>query len=256
MKLIDRFADTGSFLFRWRSYVPLLLLPALVASFSGPRYRVDSAAALLAWEAACLAVALIGLAVRVVTVGTAPRGTSGRNTRAQKAEVLNTTGLYSILRHPLYVGNALIALGVAALSRTWYLPLIVALAALLYYERIAACEERYLEGKFGDEFRRWADRVPAMIPTFRGYRPPALPFNWRVVLGREFYAFSIITTLFSVLHLVDRYAVTGRVALDPESTVLFLLGLGAFVVLRALKKSGRLRRAETGASRRADLPVA
>lgn len=256
MRLSDRFSDTGSFLFRWRSYVPLLLVPLFVASFAGPRLQLRSAAAVLAWEAVCLIVALTGFAVRVVTVGTVPRGTSGRNTRAQKADVLNTTGVYSVLRHPLYVGNALIGLGVAGLSRTWYLPLIVALAALLYYERIAACEERYLENKFGDDFRRWADRVPAMIPAFGHYCPPALGFNWRVVLGREFYAFSIITTLFSVLHVVDRYAATGHLALDAESSGLFLLGLIVFLVLRALKKSGRLRRAGTGGARSLDVPVA
>jgi protein-S-isoprenylcysteine O-methyltransferase Ste14 len=255
MKLIDRLTDTGSFLFRWRSYVPLLLLPVFVASFSGRRYAVDSAAVRLAWEAVCFLVAMAGLAIRVFTVGTAARGTSGRNTRAQKAEVLNTTGLYSILRHPLYVGNALIALGVSGLSRTWFLPVIVALAALVYYERIAACEERYLEAKFGDEFRRWADRVPAMIPAFSKYRAPALRFSWRVALGREFYALCLITTLFSVIRVVDRYSVTGYLALDAESTVLFLVGVAVFAILRVLKKRGRLRPTAPGTTRGAGLPV-
>src|SRR5262245_19709566 len=103
MKLSDRLSDTGSFLFRWRSYLPLA--PLFAASYAGPRIDPGSAATRVAWDAVCLAVALIGLAVRVVTVGTAARGTSGRNTRAQKADVLNTTGIYSIVRHPLYVGN-------------------------------------------------------------------------------------------------------------------------------------------------------
>ena len=33
------------------------------------------------------------------------KNTSGRNTHDQVADSLNTSGIYSIVRHPLYVGN-------------------------------------------------------------------------------------------------------------------------------------------------------
>lgn len=45
------------------------------------------------WDAFSVALAFLGFALRVVTVGHVPAGTSGRNTRAQKADALNRTGM-------------------------------------------------------------------------------------------------------------------------------------------------------------------
>ena len=174
MKLVEQLGQSGDLLFRWRSWLPLLLLPLFVASFQGLAYPLGSHRLDLLWEISCFAVSVLGLAVRVVTVGTSPRGTSGRNTRAQKAAVLNTTGPYSVVRHPLYLANYLIALGMSLFSRTWFLPVIVSLATILYYERIAAREEGFLELRFGDAFRRWAARVPA-ARTSRGTSGASTP---------------------------------------------------------------------------------
>lgn len=71
----------GNFLFRWRSYLPLLLFPALVAA--GPEsVRIEQALGntlSAIWTGICIAVALLGVAIRVAVVGVVPAGTSGRN---------------------------------------------------------------------------------------------------------------------------------------------------------------------------------
>ena len=50
-------------------------------------------------------ISFLGEAIRIFTVAYTPAGTSGRNTKQQLADTLNTTGIYSLLRHPLYLGN-------------------------------------------------------------------------------------------------------------------------------------------------------
>lgn len=240
MRLLDHFTRSGELLFRGRSYLPLLLVPLFVASFVGARYPFNSHALDLAWEIGCFLVSLTGFAIRLFTVGTAPHGTSGRNTREQKAEVLNTAGAYSVVRHPLYLGNYLIALGLSCFSRTWSLPIIVSLATLLYYERIAAREEEFLDEKFGEEFRSWAARVPAIVPNFRNPQPPALPFSWRKALGREFYGISFLGASFFVLDVIQEFAVTGRIAFDPLWTLLGVFSAVFFVTMRTLKKRTHL----------------
>jgi protein-S-isoprenylcysteine O-methyltransferase Ste14 len=239
MKLVEQMGETGDFLFRWRGWLPLLLLPLFLASYSSLVGPLGARELDRWWELTCFAVAVLGLALRVYTVGTAPRGTSGRNTRAQKATVLNTTGPYSVVRHPLYLANYLIGLGMSLYTRTWFLPIIVSLATILYYERIAAREEAFLESRFGDAFRQWAARVPAAIPRLSGWQPAALPFSWERALGREFYAIGEVSVAFFVLDVLEDWTVHRHLALDPVWTTVGALGAVFFVVMRARKKRRR-----------------
>jgi protein-S-isoprenylcysteine O-methyltransferase Ste14 len=236
MKLVDHLSTTGDVLFRWRSWLPLLLLPLFLASLSGFAYPLRSHRLDLMWELACFGVMALGLVLRVYTIGTAPRGTSGRNTREQKAAVLNTTGPYSVVRHPLYVANYLIALGMSLFSRTWFLPVIVSLAAMLYYERIAAREEQFLESRFGAAFCEWAARVPAAVPRLSGWHPPALPFSLGRALDREFYAIAEVAVSFFVLDILEDWIVRGELTLDPVWTFVATAGALFFVVMWLRKK--------------------
>jgi protein-S-isoprenylcysteine O-methyltransferase Ste14 len=236
MRLVEHWTTTGDALFRRRSWIPLLLLPLFLASFLGQRYRFESHTAGLIWEIGCFAVSLVGIGLRIYTTGTSPRGTSGRNTREQKATALNTTGPYSIVRHPLYVANYLIGLGLSLFSRTWFLPVIVSLATVLYYERIAAREEEFLDGRFGPAFRRWAAAVPAAVPSFKRWCPPAHAFDWRRALGREFYAISEVAVAFFFLDIMEDYAAHGHVEIDPVWTTVAVLGVLLFAVMWTRKK--------------------
>jgi protein-S-isoprenylcysteine O-methyltransferase Ste14 len=243
--ILQQIVRSGDVLFRWRSYLPLLLLPVLAAGLAEARYPLGSHALDLAWEIGSVLIAALGVAIRVYTVGTAPRGTSGRNTRAQKAATLNTTGPYSIVRHPLYVANAIIAFGLSLFCRAWFVPVIVVLATLLYYERIAAREEEFLESKFGDAFRAWAAVVPAAIPSFSRFAPAPLPFSWRTALVREHYAVVMLLTVAFLMDLAGDYAATGTLVFDPVWTTLFGLGALFFALMRVLKKRTNLFRMTT-----------
>jgi protein-S-isoprenylcysteine O-methyltransferase Ste14 len=236
MKLADHFSHSGRTLFRWRSYLPLVLLPLVAFSLRDAGYPFGSHAWDQVRELGCLLLSLAGLAVRIYTIGTAPEGTSERSTVDPRASELNRTGIYSVVRHPLYIGNTLVALGLALVPGPWYLAVIVLLASLLYHERIAAHEEAFLETKFGDLFRDWADRVPAMIPDFRHVQRSSNPFRWRSVLGREFHGLFVIGAGFFVLDLLHDRAVTGTWQPDPVWTWLCLATGLMFVVLTALKR--------------------
>ncbi|HIE04921.1 MAG TPA: hypothetical protein EYP61_09200 [Candidatus Latescibacteria bacterium] len=236
MKLQEHFSRAGEFLFRWRGHLPLLLLPLVLLSLRDFGYPGGSQGLYRVWEFICFGVSMMGVALRVWVSGTVPEGTSGRNRRGQRADSLNTSGAYSVLRHPLYLGNALIALGVALFTRTWYLPVIVLLSCLLFYERIAFREEEFLEGKFGKEFRSWADRTPAVLPNLKAYRSPSLPFSWRSALRKEFYAISEVVFVFSVLDLLARSSAEGRVRTDPLWGALGSAAVVFYISLRFLKK--------------------
>jgi len=103
MALREDFERQGNWLFRWRSYLPLLIIPlffvALISLANG--IQDNSASDHEFWEAFCFVLSLLGFAMRCLTVAYVPAGTSSRNTKEQIANALNTTGIYSIVRHPL-----------------------------------------------------------------------------------------------------------------------------------------------------------
>lgn len=237
MRLLDHFPRSGDVLFRWRSHLPLLLLPLFVLGVLDAGLPAVLPPGLRAWQVCSVALALAGLGVRVAAIGAAPPGTSERSTTSPRASQLRTSGLYSIVRHPLYIGNTLTAVGLACFTGAWYLPVIVLLAGVLYHERICAREEVYLEERFGSVFRDWANRVPAMVPRLANYTPSTTPFVWRRVFGREFHGLMVIGAVVFVLDLARVAAATGHVGFDPVWTTFFLCTLAVFVVCSALKKA-------------------
>ncbi len=242
MQISEHFGDVSLFFFRRRGYLFLLLLPAILLSFIGFRLPFGSPALGDFWEIGCFLVSLLGLCLRVFTLGTVPRGTSGRTTKKPRADVLNSKGMYSIVRHPLYLGNYLMFLGISLFPRTWFLPIIVSLAFVLHYERVIFGEEKYLESKFGDEFRAWAAEVPIIFPRFRNYQPPNLPFSWRAVLRRESYGLLVITGSFFCLDILGDIIVSGQITFDPLWTPLFIMSFIFFLIMQILKKKTNLLR--------------
>jgi len=188
------------------------------------------------WEGFCLFVSLCGLAIRVLTVGYTPRGTSGRNTRGQVASVLNTTGVYSLVRHPLYLGNFLMWFGVSLFPRLWWFSALCTLLFWVYYERIMFAEEAFLREKFGESYVSWASRTAAFVPSFRnGYVKPSGRFSSKKVLRKEYNGLlAVVMCLFS-LEIVGDYLTGSPVRIDAMWVVILGLTIAAWVILRLLK---------------------
>jgi hypothetical protein len=130
-----------------------------------------------------------GQKLRILTGGFVPAETSGRNSAGQVARDLNTTGLYSLVRNPLYLGNSLMYLGLGLCTQSLVLALVMALVLVIYYERIIAAEEAFLAWSFGDRYLEWAARTPAFLPRLTGWIAPSMPFSLRTVIRREHASF-------------------------------------------------------------------
>lgn len=239
MPLQEEFERSGSWLFRWRSYLPLALVGVLFVAMGEYKYPGNSEVLDGLWEGFCLLVSFFGLGVRIFTVGHTPKATSGRNTKEQVADTLNITGVYSLVRHPLYLGNFFMFLGVMLFVHMWWLTLIYILAFWLYYERIMFAEEAFLRNKFGDEFLTWAQNTPAFIPRFRDYKKPDLIFSWRKMLRKEYNGFFGVIAAMFILETYGEIILKGNLELDPLWAILLSLGFIAWVTLRILKKKTR-----------------
>ena len=96
MALINEIEKQGNFLFKYRGQFPIVLfilaIPFIFFTDSILLHEENN------FTLAAIVLSSIGFVIRAYTIGTTPRGTSGRNTKEQVAEVLNSTGIYSVVR--------------------------------------------------------------------------------------------------------------------------------------------------------------
>lgn len=206
---------------------------------SGP---FADATANYAWFWLSLGVAAAGALVRVITSGFAALGTSGRAKVAAEAAELNTTGPYSLVRNPLYVGRILNFTGIAMLTGSWVYGAIVFLLAVLVYERVSIYEEEYLREKFGPAHAAWAKDVPALLPRLHGWVKPKYPFWWRRMLWREQNKLFLLVTAVVLYYLARIDFEFGAI---PEGHLPWFYAYGVLVVIRfiigGLKMTGFFR---------------
>lgn len=244
MLLREELERSGTWLFRWRSFLPLLVLLPIVAAFRDFEYPFRSHRMDLIWEIVCLTISLLGLSIRICTIGFVPKGTSGRNTRRVKGDLLNKTGMYSIVRHPLYLGNFFIGLGISLFLHLWWFTLLFALVFWLYYERIIFAEEEFLRKKFQQVYVEWANATPAFIPQFRVWKPPELPFSLRTALKGEYGTFMAIITTFTFLEILGDFFAEGEIVFDLLWATMFLMAALLYGTVRIIHKKTRILKAK------------
>jgi protein-S-isoprenylcysteine O-methyltransferase Ste14 len=247
MAMIEELERSGNWLFRGRSYFPLVLY-ALMAVVIGmkwdPLFReFDTVIALC-----CIAVSMLGLVIRALTLGYTPRGTSGRNTKAgQVAEVLNTKGMYSLVRHPLYLGNFFMWLGIMIYVGNLWFTVVCCLLYWLYYERIMFAEEGYLRVKFGQSYLDWSVDVPSFWPRNLKWKSPDVDFSVRNVLKREYNGFFAVFLSLALVSAGKTYihiTTDWEALLNPFWQKALIGSFAVFFTLRSLKRYSRLLHVE------------
>jgi len=79
---------------------------------------------------------------------------------------LVTSGIYRHVRHPQYLGFILLTFGIDFLWVTFSTLILWPILLFLYY-RLAKEEEKIMEEKYGDEYRKYASETPMLIPNLR-----------------------------------------------------------------------------------------
>jgi protein-S-isoprenylcysteine O-methyltransferase Ste14 len=232
----------GRWLFRWRTYLPAVGIPIFIIALRNSEYleRVFGNTINNLWELFSVCISFLGFGVRCFTVGFVPRGTSGRSRQLQDSEILNTTGMYSIVRNPLYLGNFIIILGITLFIQVWWLALVVWLGFWLYYERIIFAEEEFLREKFGALFLEWANETPTFFPKFKNWKKPNLPFSLKAVLRREYSTFFSIIASFTFLGIASDLFAEGKLEVSLPWVILFIVSLIIYLTLLILKKKTKI----------------
>jgi len=136
------------------TYVLIALIGMLILHFIFPIYKLLS----LPWKLIGLLPLSIGIALNIIADGALHRA----NTIVkpfQESTVLITKSVYSISRHPMYLGFGLILAGVAGLLGTlspWFIIPVFAILMDVVFIRV---EEHMLEEKFGPAWIEYKKKV-------------------------------------------------------------------------------------------------
>jgi len=147
--------------------------------------------------AAGIPLVLLGEMIRIVANGS-----------LVKDKKLTTWGLYAHIRHPLYLGSALIAAGFIIMAWSIYLACIMAVLFIAVYLRTIRREEEKMEELFGVEYLDWTGDVPRFIP--RRWAPREIDDNFileRAWANREQKA--VLGVIGAVVILYLKYLIVG-----------------------------------------------
>lgn len=109
------------------------------------------------WIALCVSGVLLWLPVRRFRAqGGVPEGEGYQHTTQ-----LVASGIYSIVRHPQYLGGVLLSAALTMVAQHWLVAALGAVAAVLLYVA-AVWEEEDSMGRFGDAYQEYMQRVPRM----------------------------------------------------------------------------------------------
>lgn len=151
----------GDFFFKIRSFTPIPFILALLY-FAKP-----------AWYTTVIGGPFIvaGELLRIWAVGYAGASTRARTLGA--ARDLVTTGPYSYVRNPLYLGNFLLSFGICLVANVYWLVAILIVGYFFQYLPIIALEEAYLLESCGSVYQVYRGQVPRFVPQFRPYLDPS-----------------------------------------------------------------------------------
>lgn len=138
------------------------------------------------WVAVGLVLVLAGLVLRIAALGV-----------LKKKEALATAGVYSLCRHPLYLGSILMTYGFCCLLNDAANFLWATAYFLVFYSLTIVWEEVRLAERFGGEHRRFVHRTPLLVPLGR-LRPTPLRLGVAMTNGGAVLVSVTILLLISV----------------------------------------------------------
>lgn len=136
--------------YRYRQAVGIAFA-ALIVALGTPTHALVLAGA---------AFAALGMAVRLWASG-----------HVKKDTELATTGPYAHVRHPLYVGNHLIAIGLCLASGLWWSFVVWLALALFFYPAAIRREDARLSTRFPEQWKAWRAETHALFWSWTPYRP-------------------------------------------------------------------------------------
>ena len=235
--LIDWKLKVGNFLFKHRSFTPIPLIIFVFIIFK----PVNLGDKNILINLTGIIISILGETIRITAVGYSFTGTSGRETFL-RADTLNTTGIYAIVRNPLYIGNFLMFTGIVIVYANISAVFVFALFLILQYYFIIRSEENFLQEKYGESYETYCRQVKRIIPGFKNYRKNQNNFSLSKVIFKESDSIFNMLMMFLLVLLYKERIFTGQI-FQP---LLYIIPGGSlaamYVMIKIIKKRGTAKK--------------
>jgi protein-S-isoprenylcysteine O-methyltransferase Ste14 len=107
---------------------------------------------------------LTGLIIRVISILTLKQQFTYKVTKIENHELIEN-GPYKRIRHPGYLGQLIIFLGISACLSNWLSVLLMIIPVLLGYLNRIAVEEKFMVEQMGQKYVDYQKRTKRLIPA-------------------------------------------------------------------------------------------
>ena len=118
-----------------------------------------------------LCAAVVGMSFAVWGLRVLGKNWAPSMTGVRKDTVLITTGPYSIVRNPIYLGALIFLPSLALVAASWLTVLPALILSITLYTQVGE-EEATLVDRFGDAYIKFMKRTPRLIPKLRQTTAP------------------------------------------------------------------------------------
>jgi protein-S-isoprenylcysteine O-methyltransferase len=108
-------------------------------------------------------LALIGLIIRVTSILTLKKQFTYTVTKIDNHELIET-GVYKFIRHPGYLGQLIIFLGIATALSNWLSVLLMIIPVLMGFLNRINIEEKFMVSRMGQVYAEYKKRTKRLIP--------------------------------------------------------------------------------------------
>lgn len=150
------------------------------------------------------------------------------NGYAIKLDKLTTSGPYSFVRHPLYLGTMFIVAGFMIMLKLYYIGVLFMALMITVYARTVQKEEIMLEQKFREAFLRYRRKVPAFWPAILPYREgEKWPYSFKRFLRSQEYKLTIwIMIIVIFFHVKEKITIRHE---EIDATILWFIAAALFL---------------------------
>ena len=110
-----------------------------------------------------MVIFVIGLLIRIHSILTLKQYFTYSVATVENHKIIET-GLYQYIRHPGYLGQLIIFLGISISISNWFSILLMMLPVLIGYLYRISIEEKFMRGQIGEDYQIYQGRTKKIIP--------------------------------------------------------------------------------------------